>query len=72
MVLAGGLAYLVGTFVFEQLEDFPTLIIPSAWLYTIGGLFFFLPGVYIQKRYFWKKKVLPLDLNADNLVELNS
>lgn len=49
----GGLMYFSGTFVFKQTGDNPELVNTAALIYSLGGLFFFTSGVFIQKRYFW-------------------
>ncbi len=48
----GGAMYFIGTFVFEATADHPDYLIPAVTLYTLGGLFFFASGIFMQKRYF--------------------
>jgi hypothetical protein len=45
--------YFSGTFVFQEAATKPDLNNLAALIYSLGGLFFFSSGLYMQKRYFW-------------------
>lgn len=51
--------YFIGTFVFQK-ADTNELIEISALIYSLGGLFFLISGVFVQKRYFLEKTDLPV------------
>jgi hypothetical protein len=52
----GGLMYFIGTFVLEKTTDNPDLTSLAALIYSFGGFFFFMSGVFMQKRYFCEGK----------------
>lgn len=52
----GGLMYLVGSIPLLKSDEEPDFIVPAVIVYCIGGLFFTLSGIYMQKRYFCENR----------------
>jgi hypothetical protein len=52
----GGLMYLVGSFPLRVSGDEPDYVVPGVIIYCLGGVFFTLSGVFMQKRYFCEDK----------------
>lgn len=48
--------YLLGSIPLLKSDDEPDFVVPAVILYCMGGLFFTLSGIYIQKRYFCENK----------------
>ena len=49
----GGLIFIIGTYVFMQVPSRPSWGYPGAWLFTIGSIFFLIPGLWVIKLYFF-------------------
>jgi hypothetical protein len=45
--------YFSGTFVFQQAANDADYTDYAALIYSIGGLFFFISALFMNKRYFW-------------------
>lgn len=50
----GALMYLVGTVVLNKSASDPDYLLPGVLIYCLGGFFFTLSGIYMQKRYFFE------------------
>lgn len=46
--------YFIGTFVLEKAADDPDYTVPGVIIYCLGGVFFTVSGLFMQKRYFFE------------------
>jgi hypothetical protein len=51
----GGLIYFVGSYIYLKPIQPSELAVEIAILFTLGGVFFFIPPFYLVKIYFWEK-----------------
>lgn len=52
----GGLMYFIGTFVLEKAANDSDYTVPGVIIYCLGGTFFTISGIFLNYRYFIRKK----------------
>ena len=54
---AGAFVYMLRPYLTATVRDNPSYLGIAAMIFSFGGLFYFVSACYIQKRYFWEKKI---------------